>query len=155
MFRHQRRWRDFLKSLCRIGPMLPLDCRCIYKTCNLCNIGKRGNIKLLNEQEIKIPCSLLNAFNLKGKILQETSISIQKFQHTLYGKAVWQSRVRLGDYIVSRMYSVNLKHIRWFHFCHAPGAKSFEELRTFENTVHESFKGTCRTRNLSEDYDEW
>lgn len=33
--------------------------------------------------------------------------------------------------------------------------KVFQELRTYENTVHETFNGACRDRNLLDDEEKW
>ncbi|GBM80023.1 hypothetical protein AVEN_202536-1 [Araneus ventricosus] len=38
---------------------------------------------------------------------------------------------------------------------HVPGAKSFEELRTYESVTMDPFKDACSARNLLEDDGEW
>ncbi|GBO05596.1 hypothetical protein AVEN_114108-1 [Araneus ventricosus] len=64
----------------------------------------------------------------------------------------WERRVRLGDRIVSRLYSVSPKDTERFHLrmllFHVPGAKSFEEFRTYDSVTMESFKEACRARNF-------
>ncbi|XP_035231512.1 uncharacterized protein LOC118203339 [Stegodyphus dumicola] len=58
-------------------------------------------------------------------------------KHFTWRNHAWQTRVRLGDYIISRMYSVSPKDVERFHLrllllCHVKGAKSFADLRTYE-----------------------
>ena len=71
----------------------------------------------------------------------------------------WQKRVKLGDHILTRMYFVSPKDIERFHLrlllCHVRGAKSFADLKTYENVVHSTFKEACRARNLLQDDEEW
>jgi hypothetical protein len=70
----------------------------------------------------------------------------------------WERRVRLSNYIVSRMYSISLKDIERYLrilLCHVARAKSFEDLRTHENVEYQTFKDACRARNLSEDDGKW
>ncbi|XP_054706695.1 uncharacterized protein LOC129216505 [Uloborus diversus] len=80
-------------------------------------------------------------------------------KHFVWKNNKWERRVRLGEKIVSRLYSVSPKDIERFHLrmllFHVPGAKSFEELRTFDGVTMESFKEACRARNLLEDDGEW
>ncbi|GBN54440.1 hypothetical protein AVEN_170934-1, partial [Araneus ventricosus] len=80
-------------------------------------------------------------------------------KHFVWKNNKWERRVRLGDRIVSRLYSVSPKDTERFHLrmllFHVPGAKSFEELRTYDSVTMESFKEACRARNLLEDDGEW
>ncbi|GFW80474.1 ATP-dependent DNA helicase [Trichonephila clavipes] len=79
-------------------------------------------------------------------------------KHFVWKNNKWERRVRLGDRIVSRLYSVSPKDIELFHLrmllFPVPGAKSFEELKTYEGVVMTSFKEACRAGNLLED-NEW
>ncbi|GFY76076.1 ATP-dependent DNA helicase [Trichonephila inaurata madagascariensis] len=80
-------------------------------------------------------------------------------KHFVWKNNKWAKRIRLGDRIVTRLYSVSPKDIERFHLrmllFHVSGAKSFEELKTYEGVVMTSFKEACRARNLLEDYGDW
>ncbi|GBL89141.1 hypothetical protein AVEN_255264-1 [Araneus ventricosus] len=71
----------------------------------------------------------------------------------------WERRERFGDRIVLRLYSVSPKDTERFHLrmllFHVPGAKSFDELRTYDSVTIDSFKEACPDRNLLEDDGEW
>ncbi|GBN27558.1 hypothetical protein AVEN_167654-1, partial [Araneus ventricosus] len=73
-------------------------------------------------------------------------------KHFVWKNNKWERRVRLGDRIVSRLYSVSPKDTERFHLrmllFHVPGAKSFEEFRTYDSVTMESFKEACRARNF-------
>ncbi|GFV21566.1 ATP-dependent DNA helicase [Trichonephila clavipes] len=60
-------------------------------------------------------------------------------KHFVWKNNKWERRVRLGGRIVSRLYSVSPKDIERFHLrillFHVPGAKSFEELKTYEGVM--------------------
>lgn len=80
-------------------------------------------------------------------------------KHFVWKNNKWQRRVRFGYKIVSRLYSVSPKDIERFHLrrllFHVQGATFFEELRTYDSIVMDSFKAACRARNLLEDDGEW
>ena len=76
-------------------------------------------------------------------------------KHFTWNDQEWRRRVRLGDNIVTRMYSVSPKEVEKFHLrlllCHVKGA----ELRAFENVQFPTFKEACRARDLLQDDQEW
>lgn len=80
-------------------------------------------------------------------------------KHFTWKNSSWHRRVKLGDGILSRMYSVSPKDIEKYHLrlllSHVPGAKSFTDLRTHENVEYPTFKEACRARQLLEDDGEW
>ena len=57
------------------------------------------------------------------------------------------------------MYSVSPGDVERFHLrillLHCPGAQSFEDLRTVDGTLAETFKEACALRNLIQDDTEW
>lgn len=80
-------------------------------------------------------------------------------KHFVWKNNKWERRARLGDKIVSRLYSVSPKDFERFHLrmllFHIPGAKSYEDLRTHDGVIMDSFKEECHARNLLEDDAEW
>jgi hypothetical protein len=79
--------------------------------------------------------------------------------HYVYVKGNWQKRQRGGEKIVPRMYTVGPKDEERFYLrlllLHVRGATSFEDLRTFEDTVYASFKEAAGARGLLESDEEW
>ncbi|XP_057297645.1 uncharacterized protein LOC130628679 [Hydractinia symbiolongicarpus] len=74
-------------------------------------------------------------------------------------KKVWKPRQRGHGKIVSRMYSVSarvgeLLYLRMF-LLHKPAATSFEDLRTVNGNVPETFRDACLLRELLQDDIEW
>jgi len=71
------------------------------------------------------------------------------------------SRQTLPGYFncIGRMYPVSPSQIELFHlrilFLHVRGATSFQELRTVNNKVHQTFTATCLALRLIEDDEEW
>ncbi|GBN84933.1 hypothetical protein AVEN_265769-1 [Araneus ventricosus] len=80
-------------------------------------------------------------------------------KHFVWKNYKWERRVRFGDRIVSRLYSVSPKDSERFHLrmllFHVSEAKSFEELRTYDSVTMDNFKEACRARNSLEDDGEW
>ena len=70
----------------------------------------------------------------------------------------WKKRQR-GHHAIGRMYSVSPAQTELFHLrlllLKVKGAKSFEDLRTVDGQVCESFIATCLALGLIEDDDEW
>ena len=71
----------------------------------------------------------------------------------------WKRRQRRGDKIVSRMYYVCPKQLEKFYLrlllLHVPGVTGFEDLRTFNGHLYDSYKEACLARNLLLDDNEW
>lgn len=71
-----------------------------------------------------------------------------------FSQNAWKARCQVskGERVISRMYSVSPKDIERFHLRmllnHVPGACSFEDLRTFDGVIYETFKEACRARQL-------
>ena len=68
-------------------------------------------------------------------------------------------RKRAGDNVIPRMYSVSPKDEERFYLRmllqHVRGPQSFEDIRTVEGIVHETFKATAITLHLLDDDTEW
>jgi PIF1-like helicase/Helitron helicase-like domain at N-terminus/Helicase len=73
-------------------------------------------------------------------------------------KKCWYKRTQNRD-IIPRIYSVPPKDIERFHLrlllFHVKGAKSFNDIKTFDGITHETFKEAAKVRNLLEDDTEW
>ena len=73
-------------------------------------------------------------------------------------KKVWLERKREVD-TIPRIYSVTPKDVERFHLrillLNVKGAKSFEELKTFEGETYLTFREAAKARNLLKDDDEW
>lgn len=76
------------------------------------------------------------------------------------GKTInrWEKRQRYFN-CIGRMYSVSLSQIELFHLrillLHVKGASSFQELRTVNNEIHQTFTAACLALGLIEDDEEW
>ncbi|XP_057305457.1 uncharacterized protein LOC130642388 [Hydractinia symbiolongicarpus] len=80
--------------------------------------------------------------------------------HFVFNKnKVWKPRQRGHGKIVSRMYSVSPRTGELFYLrmllLHTPGATSFEDLRTVNGNVAETFRDACLLRGLLQDDTEW
>ena len=71
----------------------------------------------------------------------------------------WVARQRGAEKVVSRMYNANIREgERYFLrvlLLNVPGALSFEDLKTFEGAVSQSFREACLARGLLEDDALW
>ena len=71
----------------------------------------------------------------------------------------WKRRQRGADKIISRLYSAQPKEGERFYLrvllLHVPGATSYEDLRTVNGVVLDSFREACLQRNLLQDDREW
>ncbi|XP_057292987.1 uncharacterized protein LOC130621642 [Hydractinia symbiolongicarpus] len=80
--------------------------------------------------------------------------------HFVFNKnKVWKPRQRGHGKIVSRMYSVSPRAGELFYLrmllLHTPGATSFEDLRTVNGNVAETFRDACLLRGLLQDDTKW
>ncbi len=70
----------------------------------------------------------------------------------------WKRRVKKG-YQVGRMYSVfpsaGDKYYLRILLCQVKGAKSFRDLRSYENVVYDTNRAACLARGLLQDDEEW
>lgn len=71
----------------------------------------------------------------------------------------WQQRQRGGDKIVTRMYIVSPKNIELFHLrlllLHVVGPQSFEDVRTYNGIVYNTFVEACHARGIASNDNEW
>ncbi|XP_023311823.1 uncharacterized protein LOC108913689 isoform X2 [Anoplophora glabripennis] len=71
----------------------------------------------------------------------------------------WTRRQRGANKIVTRMYSVSIRNQELYYLrlllLHVPGAISYEELRTLNGVIYDTFKEACQHRNLLADDVEW
>lgn len=71
----------------------------------------------------------------------------------------WKDRQRGGDKIISRIYQVPPSHAEKFSLrlllLNVAGATSFEDLRTIDGIVYETFREAARVRLLLGDDEEW
>ncbi|XP_044010215.1 ATP-dependent DNA helicase PIF1-like [Aphidius gifuensis] len=72
--------------------------------------------------------------------------------------AMWKKRLRHFN-VIGRMYSISPRQIELFHLrlllLTIKGATSFEDLRTVNNVVHDTYHGACVALGLIEDDSEW
>jgi len=72
-------------------------------------------------------------------------------------KKMWRKRLR--GTVIPRIYSVPPKNVEKFHLrmllFHVRGAKSYEDIRTVDGILYDTFKGAAKARNLLEDDSEW
>ena len=75
------------------------------------------------------------------------------------GTCKWKSRKQGENKIIPRMYSVSPRDIERFHLrlllLHVPGAISFEDLRTVNGEVFETFQEAADKHNLLANDNEW
>src|SRR5580765_5147656 len=81
--------------------------------------------------------------------------------HYVYDKkeTKWKSRKKGGEKIISRLYTVSIKDIERFYLrlllLHVAGAKRFEDLKTVNGVLYETFKDAAIAKNLVETDDLW
>lgn len=79
--------------------------------------------------------------------------------HFVYVKNNWQRRLRGGEKIVPRMYTVSPRDEERFYMrtllLHVRGADSFEALRSFDGILYDTYKAAAQARGLLESDDEW
>uniref|UniRef100_UPI00358EA589 uncharacterized protein n=1 Tax=Myxine glutinosa TaxID=7769 RepID=UPI00358EA589 len=75
------------------------------------------------------------------------------------GRKTWKLRRRGGNKVIGRMVSASPMDIERFHLrvllLHCPGKTSFEDLRTVDGAVCETYKDAARKLHLTEDDTEW
>lgn len=71
----------------------------------------------------------------------------------------WKKRTQRGDNAISRLYVVSPKNIELFHMrillLHVKGPKSFEDLRTYNNVVYNTYVEACHARGIASNDNEW
>lgn len=79
--------------------------------------------------------------------------------HYIYEQTSWKRRKRGENKIVPRMYTVSLKDEERFYLrlllLHVKGARNFEDLRTYNAVIHETFKAAAIDRGLLDSDEEW
>ncbi|KAJ8972644.1 hypothetical protein NQ317_003239 [Molorchus minor] len=99
----------------------------------------------------------LNRMNIRARQYLYTEIPL----HFVWQSAQrrWTDRRRGGDKIVVRLFNVNGRNQELFCLrlllLHVRGAQSYEDLRTVDGNVCETFAEACRLRNLLADDREW
>uniref|UniRef100_A0A1Y1KCC0 ATP-dependent DNA helicase n=8 Tax=Photinus pyralis TaxID=7054 RepID=A0A1Y1KCC0_PHOPY len=79
--------------------------------------------------------------------------------HYVWRSNHWQPRKLGGDKVVARMYFVNLKDME--KYClrllllHVRGATSYEDLRTVNGKLHDTYQEAAKAINLLDDDEEW
>ena len=72
---------------------------------------------------------------------------------------IWKTRQRGAGKVISRMYSARPNEGERFFLrlllLHTPGATSFEDLRTVDGVLLETFREACASRGLLQDDAEW
>ncbi|KMQ89177.1 hypothetical protein RF55_11214 [Lasius niger] len=72
---------------------------------------------------------------------------------------MWKPRQKGGDKIILRLYTVSIKDTERFYLrlllLHVAGAKRFENLRTVNGVLYETFKDEAIAKNLVEADDLW
>uniref|UniRef100_UPI00358DF35C uncharacterized protein n=1 Tax=Myxine glutinosa TaxID=7769 RepID=UPI00358DF35C len=75
------------------------------------------------------------------------------------GRKTWKLRRRGGNKVIGRMVSASPMDIERFHLrvllLHCPAKTSFEDLRTVDGAVCETYKDAARKLHLTEDDTEW
>lgn len=71
----------------------------------------------------------------------------------------WKLRKQLTSKIVTRLYACSPQQGEVFYLrmllLHVTGCKSFEDVRTYNGILHETFQATCIARGLLKDDNEW
>lgn len=71
----------------------------------------------------------------------------------------WKKRIRGGDKIISRMYSISPKDVELFHLrlllLHVTGPISFQDVRTYDGIVYNTFVEACFARGIASNDNEW
>jgi len=105
--------------------------------------------------------TMLTAF-FKLNIQQPTDLCYHQLpNHYVFNKSTqeWRPRQRGAETTIGRMYSVSPKDME--RYClrllllHVPGPTSFEDLRTVDGQVSDTFKEACIRRHLLIDDTEW
>lgn len=80
-------------------------------------------------------------------------------QHCVWRNNRWQTRLRGNDNVIGRMYTVNIvdqeRYFLRLLLLNITGAKSFEDMRTFQGIVHQTYKEAAFARGLIMDDSEW
>ncbi|KMQ83024.1 hypothetical protein RF55_21155 [Lasius niger] len=81
------------------------------------------------------------------------------FHYVYEKKTKWKPCQKSSDKIISRLYTVSIKDNKKFYLrlllLHVVGAKCFENLRTVNGVLYETFKDAAIAKNLVEAYDHW
>lgn len=80
-------------------------------------------------------------------------------EHFILKKNVWVARQRGSEKVISRIYYVSPKDAERFYLrtllLHVRGSQSYEQLRTVDEVVHETFRSACIALHLLEDDQLW
>ena len=119
-----------------------------------------GNEREAVESASSRPTKLTDwfAMNRNDDLFSKTLLYREIPEHYTWNKNKWQRRKKLS-YNLGRMYTVNpLDYERFFLriiLLHRRGATSFEDLRTVNGEVYETFLNAAKAMNLVENDDEW
>lgn len=71
----------------------------------------------------------------------------------------WKKRQRGSDKVISRLYTVNPKNVELFHLrlllLHVRGAKCFEDMRTYNGVIYNTFVEAAHARGIASNDNEW
>jgi hypothetical protein len=99
----------------------------------------------------------LNRTNLASRNLLYTEIPNQYVWKN--DQRVWVERQRHQNNLLCRIYSISPRQGELFFLrvllLHVRGAQSFEDLRSYNGVVYDTFKGACFARGLIEDDQLW
>lgn len=99
----------------------------------------------------------LNQTDIKAK--QYLYSEIPKYYTWQKEECYWKWRKQRGGNVIVRIYPVSPKEIELFHLRlllqHVRGAESYEELRTVNNVLHDTFKQAAVELQLTEDDIHW
>lgn len=132
-------------------------------------------VHLLHQQQVQFvegaeEEALLQAQNRKTKLeswfelnveddLAHEFLYVEIPLHYVYVKGKWEKRQRGAAKIIPRMYSVSVKDEERFYLrmmlLHVHGATSYETLRTFDDTIYDTFKAAAIARGLLANDEEW
>ncbi|XP_044014055.1 uncharacterized protein LOC122856420 [Aphidius gifuensis] len=114
----------------------------------------------LNKESMLIAYFALNAHDPQARDLTYSEIPTEYVYKKLAGTSTYTWQQRKSHFsTLGRMYSVSpaqteLFHLRLLLIC-TKGATSYENLRTVDGIVHETYVSTCLALGLIEDDNEW
>ncbi|KMQ86042.1 hypothetical protein RF55_15093 [Lasius niger] len=99
----------------------------------------------------------LNGYDLFMKSHTVTRLTVH-LPNCQMKETKWKPRQRGGEIIISRLYTVSIKDTERFYLrllLHVAGAKCFEDLRTVDGVLYETFMDAAIVKNLVEADDLW
>ena len=135
-----------------------------------CHLENEQNVNFSEEDkaeeliQIGPPVTKLTAFfslNQEDETARDKIYpDIPKFYVWAYGTKQWKKRQRGGHKVIGRIPSVGMSATQMERYClrlllfKRPGPTSFEDLRTVDGILHESFQAACYSMGFLEDDEE-